>query len=81
MSKRLMILNIVATIGAVIVCLAACAVFFFTAQYANRWWITLFSIVPLVMFNSHGFVLESDIQQSQLDELSGKVRVTDDAKR
>ena len=65
MNKHLTVLNIAYAIVDMLVTLAACACFFFTARYFDHWWITLFSIVPLLAFNAHSLVLEEDIDRAK----------------
>jgi len=78
MNKHLTILNIAYAVVDMLVCLAACACFFFTSRYFGRWWIMLFSIIPLCLFNHRSLVLEADIQQAKIDELNGNGGGADD---
>lgn len=58
MTNKLLALNITyAIVDTIIAALAICA-FGWGAWFFGRWWMLLFTIVPLVLFNSHSVILE-----------------------
>ena len=72
MDKHLTAINIIFAIADTIVCLAAVLCFAYCAIHFGKWWITLFSFVPLALFNGHSIVVDADIQQAKLDALKPK---------
>ena len=68
MEKKLLAINIIITIADTLVCLAAVTTFGFAAIHFNRWWITLFSFVPLLLFNSHSLIINADLDAAEGDD-------------
>lgn len=68
MEKKLLALNIIITIADTLVCLAAVTAFGFAAIHFSRWWITLFSFVPLLLFNSHSIIIGADLDAAKGDD-------------
>lgn len=65
MSNKLLALNITyAVVDAIIAALAICG-FIFGAWHFGRWWIILFTIIPLALFNSHSAIVDADIEAAQ----------------
>ena len=65
MSKPLVLINTLwAVLDTVVCCLAVCA-FGWGAYHFDKWWLLLFMIVPLAVFNQHSLVLDSDIQRAR----------------
>ena len=65
MSKQLTVLNILVALFDMIVCVAALTMFAFTAYNSDKWWITLFSLLALFMYNSKSFMIDQDIEDAQ----------------
>lgn len=65
MEKNLLAINIIITIADTLVCLAAVTVFGFAAIHFSKWWITLFSFVPLLLFNSHSLIIDADLDAAK----------------
>ena len=65
MSNRLLALNITyAVVDTIIAALAICG-FIFGSWRFERWWILLFTIIPLALFNSHSAIVDADIEAAQ----------------
>ena len=65
MNNRLLVLNIVyAIVDTIIAALAICA-FGWGAWFFGKWWMLCFSIIPLVLFNSHSAIVEADIEAAK----------------
>jgi hypothetical protein len=65
MSNRLLAINIVfAVVDTIIAALAICA-FGWGSWFFGKWWMLCFSIIPLVLFNSHSAIVEADIEAAQ----------------
>ena len=45
----------------------AIAAFGWGAYHFDRWWILLFMVIPLVMFNTHTLVIEADMKGGEQD--------------
>lgn len=65
MEKNLLAINIIITIADTLVCLAAVTAFGFAAIHFSKWWITLFSFVPLLLFNSHSIIIGADLDAAK----------------
>ena len=59
MDERLYRLNTTYAIVDTLVCVLAVLAFTFAAWFFERWWITLFNVLPLALFNSHLLVVET----------------------
>jgi hypothetical protein len=65
MTSKLLALNITyAIVDTIIAALAICA-FGWGAWFFGRWWIILFTIIPLVLFNTHSAIVDADIEATQ----------------
>lgn len=60
MNERLYRLNMTYAIVDTLVCVLAVVGFAFAAWVFNKWWIVLFNIITLALFNSHLVVLENE---------------------
>lgn len=65
MTGKLLALNITyAVVDTIIAALAICA-FGWGAWFFGRWWIMLFTILPLMLFNTHSAIVEADIEAAK----------------
>ena len=69
MTSKLLTLNITYAIVDTIIAALAICVFGWGSWFFGKWWITLFSFVPLALFNGHSIIVDADIQQAKLDAL------------
>jgi predicted secreted protein len=46
-------------------CLAAIAAFGFGAWYFGKWWMNLFNLIPLAMFNRRTIVLDTTDEKGE----------------
>ena len=69
MNKHLLILNIFLSIGDVLICALAILAFGWGAWFFSKWWVLLFSFIPLGLYSNHGVICDTDIQRSQVDAL------------
>lgn len=60
MSKRLAIINIIIAVADALICLVAITMFAYAAIHFGKWWITLFSFIPLLLFSSHTLIVDAD---------------------
>lgn len=70
MSKPLAAINIIWAIGDVIVCSLAILAFAWGAWFFGKWWMLLFAIIPLVLFNQHSLIVNADLERGEKDESS-----------
>lgn len=61
MSKRLAIINIIIAVADALICLTAITMFAYAAIHFGKWWITLFSFIPLLLFSSHTLIVDADL--------------------
>ena len=71
MSKQLETLNIIYAIVDTLVCLVAIVGFAWAALYFGKWWIVLFSFVPLLLFSSHTLIVDSDLEPDKDGDENG----------
>ena len=62
MDERLFRLNTTYAIVDTVKCLAFILAFGFAAWEFGRWWVNLFSVLPLLMYSTHTIVIEDDIE-------------------
>lgn len=70
MSKPLAAINIIWAIGDVIVCSLAILAFGWGAWFFGKWWLLLFAIIPLALFNQHSLIVNADLERVEKDESS-----------
>ena len=66
-SKQLTIINITLAIVDTIIAAIAIAAFGWGAWFFGRWWILLFTIIPLALFSSHSIIVESQEKEGETD--------------
>lgn len=65
MTGKLLALNITyAVVDTIIAALAICG-FGWGSWFFGKWWMLCFSIIPLVLFNSHSAIVEADIEAAK----------------
>lgn len=62
MDRKLLTLNIFYAIADVIIGLAGIAVFGAGAWFFGKWWLLIFTLLPLILYNNHTLVINEDIQ-------------------
>lgn len=67
MDKRLATINIVFAIVDTLISGMAIAAFGWGAYHFNRWWILLFMMLPLFLFNTHTLVVDADLGGDEKD--------------
>lgn len=65
MSNKLLALNITYAVVDTIIAALAILAFAFGSWHFGRWWILLFTIIPLALFNSHSAIVDADIAAAQ----------------
>ena len=65
MDKKVFWLNIVNTVVDTLVSLLAIAAFTAMAYYFGKWWITLFGVLPMLMFYDRGILLDTAVQKEE----------------
>jgi len=68
MSKTMAIINIFIVITDLLLSALAVCAFAWCAVYFHKWWLILFTLIPVFAYNNHSVILDSDIRQSRLDE-------------
>ena len=62
MDRKLLTLNIFYAIADVIIGLAGIVVFGAGAWFFGKWWLLIFTLLPLILYNNHTLVINEDIQ-------------------
>ena len=65
MDERLYRLNTTYAIVDTLMCLAAIAAFGFGAWYFGKWWMNLFNLIPLALFNRRTIVLDTTDEKGE----------------
>ena len=72
MNNKLLALNIICVVTDTIIAALAISAFGWSAWNFGKWWLTLFSLIPLALFNQHSVIIDADIQQAKVDALKPK---------
>ena len=72
MDRKLLTLNIFYAIADVIIGLAGIAVFGAGAWFCGKWWLLIFTLLPLVLYNNHTLVINEDIQLQDEEQKGGE---------
>lgn len=67
MDKRMFALNTILAIVDTVVAALAIIAFAWGSWNFDKWWMMLFTILPLILFNSHTVIL-NDIEEGESDE-------------
>lgn len=59
MDERLYRLNTTYAVADTLICIVAVLAFTFCAWFFAKWWITLFNVLPLALFNTHMVVVDT----------------------
>lgn len=70
MDKKFFVLNIVYAVFDTILSGAGIALFGWCAWHFEKWWIALFTLIPLALYAQHSVIIDADIRQAQVDTLS-----------
>ena len=70
MDKHMFIINIIKAIADVIISALGIIGFIYGANVFQRWWILLFTVVPLLMYYSSGIVVIGDPEKEGGDNHS-----------
>ena len=69
MNNRTLALNIVYAIFDTLIGILGIALFGWMGWHFNRWWISLFALFSIALYNSHTLIINADLQQAELDDL------------
>ena len=72
MSRRLAIINITLVVTDLILSAMTVAAFAWAAWFFSKWWLVLFTIIPMAMYSQHSVIIDSDLRQNAVDQLQGK---------
>ena len=72
MDKNIKALNIIYAITDTLIAALSIVSFAYMALHFERWWILLFSILPLILYSQHTLVLESGIRRAEGGETDGR---------
>ena len=72
MSNRLLAINITITVADTIIAALAICAFGWGAWFFGKWWILLFTFIPLALFNGHSIVVNKDIEDAQKAAVGGE---------
>lgn len=65
MSNRLLAINITFAIADTIIAALAICAFGWGAWFFSKWWLLLFTFVPLALFNGHSIIVDADIKAAR----------------
>ena len=68
LNKNLAVINAIMAVGDVAIAAIAILSFTYVSIYFGRWWITLFSILPILLYSSHSLIIDADIEQAKEGE-------------
>lgn len=70
MDKKLLVLNVCYAVFDALLAGAGIALFGWCAWHFERWWMVLFALIPLALYNQHSVIIDADIRQAQVDKLA-----------
>ena len=68
MSKELKTINILYAVCDTLIAVLAIAAFGLAAYFFNKWWIVLFTIIPLGMYSQHTLIIDADLDAAKEGE-------------
>lgn len=68
MDKKIFALDVLITIADTLIAALAILAFAWGSRYFGRWWMLLFTIIPLALFNAHTLVLDAPHEEENADE-------------
>ena len=72
MSKTMAVINIFLVVADLILSALVVCAFAWSAVYFHKWWLILFTLVPVALYSNHSVIVDSDIQRTILDSLKSK---------
>ena len=72
MSKSLTAINIILVVTDLILSSLCVMAFAWAAWFFSKWWLILFTLIPVMAYSHHSIIIESDIRQDRLDKLGGE---------
>lgn len=71
MSKELKTINTLYAVCDTLIAVLAIAAFGLAAYFFNKWWIVLFTIIPLFLYSSHTLIVDADIKDAEGGDENG----------
>lgn len=71
MSKSLTAINIILVVTDLILSSLCVMAFAWASFFFGKWWLVLFTLIPVMAYSHHSIIIESDIQQDRIDKLEG----------
>lgn len=71
MSKSLTAINIILVVTDLILSALCVIAFSWASFFFDKWWLVLFTLIPVMAYSHHSIIIESDIQQDRIDKLEG----------
>ena len=65
MSNKLLALNITYAIIDTLIAALSILGFSWGAWFFDKWWMMLFNIIPLALFNAHSAIVNADVEAAQ----------------
>ena len=72
MSRSLLAINILWAIADTAVCVLAVLAFAWGASHFERWWLLLFTALPLIMFSNHKLIIDADLKRAEEVNTDGR---------
>ena len=61
MTKQLFIINVIFAITDTLIAALGIIAFAMASFYFQKWWVLIFMLIPIALFNSHSLLLDRDI--------------------
>ena len=65
MSRTMAVINILLVVAELILSALVVCGFAWTAVYFHKWWLVLFTLVPVALFSNHSVIVDADIRAAQ----------------
>lgn len=72
MSRTMAVINIFLVVADLLLSALAVCAFAWAAVYFHKWWLILFTLVPVALYSNHSIIVDSDVRRAEVDNLKPK---------
>ena len=68
MPKTMAVINIFLVVTDLLLAALSICGFAWAAVYFHKWWLILFTLIPVALYNHHSIIVDNSIQQKEGEE-------------
>ena len=72
MNSKLFVINICLVVCDLLLAALAVCAFAWAAVYFHKWWLILFTLIPVILYTNHSIILDRDIMQKEGEQDRGE---------